>query len=66
MEIVTAYSEALRYMDNAKETLKKANKDEGLYKDKKYVRTASGINAVLITLDEYLEKKEGEVKFKKT
>ena len=34
--------EALRYIDNAKETLKKAQKENGIYKDKKYVRSASG------------------------
>jgi hypothetical protein len=61
MEAATSYLEALRYMDNAKENLQKAGKDEGLYKDKKYVRTASGIayNAILIALDEYLHRKEG-------
>ncbi len=61
MEAATSYLEALRYMDNAKETLQKAGKDEGLYKDKKYVRTASGIayNAILIAIDEYLHRKEG-------
>ena len=66
MEAPTAYLEALRYMDNAKETLKKAGKDDGLYQDKKYVRTASGTayNAILIALDEYLQRKEGN-KFKK-
>lgn len=67
METISAYSEALRYMDNAKETLKKANKDGGQYKDKKYVRTASGTaySAVLLALDEYLEQKESAAKFKK-
>lgn len=66
MEAATSYLEALRYMDNAKETLQKAGKDEGLYKDKKYVRTASGIayNAILIAIDEYLQRKEGN-KYKK-
>lgn len=61
MEAANSYLEALRYMDNAKENLQKAGKDEGLYKDKKYVRTASGIayNAILIVLDEYLKRKEG-------
>ncbi len=60
------YEEALRYMENAKETLKKAGKDGGQYEDKKYVRTASGTayNAVLIAIDEYLKRKEG-LKFRK-
>jgi uncharacterized protein (UPF0210 family) len=62
----TAYKEALRYMDNAKETLKKAGKELGTYKDIKYVKTASGTayNGVLIALDEFLKRKEG-IKFKK-
>jgi hypothetical protein len=38
------YTEANRYMDNAKETLRKAEKrDDGYYSDKKYVRSACGI-----------------------
>jgi uncharacterized protein (UPF0332 family) len=47
------YSEALRYMDNAKETLQKAGKDGSLYLDVKYVKTACGTayNAVLIAMD---------------
>jgi|ERR1035437_998176 hypothetical protein len=47
------YSEALRYMDNANETIKKAGKDGNYYQDTKYVKTACGTayNAVLIALD---------------
>lgn len=47
------HTEALRYMDNAKETLKKAGKDGSLYKDAKYVKTACGTayNGVLIAID---------------
>jgi len=58
--------EALRYIDNAKETLKKAQKENGIYKDKKYVRSASGTAylGAIIAIDEYLRKKEG-LKFKK-
>jgi uncharacterized protein (UPF0332 family) len=50
------YAEALRCMDNAKETLKKANKESNYYSDKKYVRTACGTayNGVLLALDAYL------------
>ena len=50
------YGEALRYMDNAKETLKKAGKQDRFYIDKKYVKTACGTayNAVLLALDAYL------------
>jgi hypothetical protein len=49
------YAEATRYMDNANETLQRANKEDGdrYYKDKKYVRTACGTAylGVLIALD---------------
>jgi len=36
------HSEAIRYMDNAKEYLKNAKKEDGYYLDKKYVKTACG------------------------
>ncbi len=36
------YNEALRYMDNAKETLKLAGKEDDYYNDEKYVKTACG------------------------
>jgi hypothetical protein len=54
------YEEAIRYMDNAKETLKKAGKEDDFYKDDKYVKTACGIayNAVLKALDGYFILKE--------
>ncbi len=57
----TPYLEALRYMQNATDTLKKAGKNYGLYKDVKYVKTASGTaySAILYALDEYLKRKEG-------
>jgi uncharacterized protein (UPF0332 family) len=50
------YSEAIRYMDNAKECLSKAKKDGKYYEDQKYVRMACGTayNGVLIALDGYL------------
>jgi hypothetical protein len=50
------HAEALRYMENAKETLKKAGKEDNYYNDRKYVRTACGTayNGVLIALDTYL------------
>ena len=31
-----SYTEAMRYMENAKETLKKAVKEDDYYRDKKY------------------------------
>jgi len=54
------YVEAIRYMDNARETLTKAGKEDDLYKDDKYVKTACGIAycAVLKALDGYLLLKE--------
>jgi len=53
------YAEAMRYMDNAEETLKKAGKDGMQYTDPKYVRTACGTayNGVLIALDTWFELK---------
>ena|SRR5271157_2434168 len=49
------YNEAIRYMNNAKETLKKAGKEDNFYKDVKYVRTACGTaySGVLLALDGY-------------
>jgi len=54
------YSEALRYMNNAKENLHKAGKEYNYYIDDKYVRTACGVayNAVLKALDCYFILKE--------
>jgi hypothetical protein len=34
--------EAMRYIDNARETLKKAGKEDKFYVDEKYVKTACG------------------------
>ena len=50
------YTEAIRYMDNAKETLNKSGKEHNYYKDDKYVKTACGIaySGVLKALDGYL------------
>jgi len=47
------YGEAMRYMDNATECLKKAIKKDGYYNDQKYVRMACGTaySGVLIALD---------------
>jgi Skp family chaperone for outer membrane proteins len=61
-----AYSEALRYLANAKETLQKAGKEDGQYKDVKYVKTATGTaySGILVALDEYLKQKERN-KYKK-
>jgi len=50
------FSEAMRYMDNAKECLKKAQKDGSFYKDAKYVKMACGTaySGLLVALDCFL------------
>jgi hypothetical protein len=62
------YKEAVRYMDNAEETLKRAGKqDDGHYDDEKYVRSACGIAylGVLRALDAWLAMKGIEFSSKK-
>lgn len=58
-----AFHEAMRYMENAKDVLKKANKHDNIYNDKKYVKMACGTayNAVLIALDTYVKLKSNIV-----
>jgi hypothetical protein len=53
------YAEALRYMNNAEETLQKALKEDNLYRDRKYVRVACGTAylGVLEALDKWLQMK---------
>jgi hypothetical protein len=53
----SAYLEALRYMDNAKDTLRKAGKQGKYYGDAKYVRMASGAaySGMLLALDALLK-----------
>ncbi len=48
-----SYREAMRYLDNAKETLQKAREEGRIYKDVKYVRSAAGIaySGALLALD---------------
>ena len=55
-----AYSEAMRYIANAKETLKLAGHNGRYYTDRKYVRTACGTayNGVLVALDHFFEIKK--------
>ena len=50
------YTEAIRYMDNAKESLKNAQKEGKFYQDPKYVKAACGIaySGLLVALDGYL------------
>jgi len=54
------HTEALRYMDNAKDILQKAGKEYNYYIDDKYVKIACGTayNAVLKALDGYFILKE--------
>ncbi|GBU22546.1 hypothetical protein R80B4_02456 [Fibrobacteres bacterium R8-0-B4] len=55
------HAEAVRYMDNAEETLKRAGKqDNRYYKDEKYVKSACGIAhlGVLVALDAWLAFKD--------
>ncbi|GHT15810.1 hypothetical protein AGMMS4956_16620 [Bacteroidia bacterium] len=51
------YAESMRYLNNAEETLQKAVKEDGYYKDRKYVRAACGIAylGVLEALDTWLQ-----------
>ena len=58
------YNEAIRYMDNAKEVLKKANKKDLFFEDPKYVKMACGTaySAVLLALDGYFKLKGIPVK----
>jgi len=50
------YNEAIRYMDNAKQLLKKSGKKDSHYLDDKYVKIATGTayNAILKALDGYI------------
>jgi hypothetical protein len=54
-----AYAEALRYVQNAKEILQKAGKEDDHYHDCKYVRIACGAaySGTLIALDAWLKLK---------
>jgi hypothetical protein len=53
--------EALRYLQNAKEILRKAPIEDGRYADVKYVQEACGVAylAVLRAIDEYLLNNKG-------
>ena len=55
----TYYNEAIRYMENAKECLKKAKKESSYYRDPKYVKRACGTaySGVLVALDGFLRLK---------
>jgi Domain of unknown function (DUF5618) len=63
MKMNTSIVEAQRYISNAKDLLKnKANKEDGYYQDKKYVKLAghAAYLGILVALDDLLgEKKKG-------
>ena len=50
------YSEAMRYMENAKGCLKNAKKEDDFYNDRKYVKMACGTaySGILVALDCFL------------
>ena len=52
----TYYNEAIRYMDNAKECLLKAKKEDNYYQDPKYVKMVCGTAycGILVALDYFL------------
>ncbi|MDR1812185.1 MAG: DUF5618 family protein [Candidatus Fibromonas sp.] len=58
-----SYAEAMRYFNNAKGLLKKAERDGRYFKDSKYVSSASGVayKGVLVALDCWLSLKGVEV-----
>jgi hypothetical protein len=64
MEKKNPIAEARRYVDNAKETIKKADYDSStkLYQDKKYVRMAGNTlwNGCLVALEALLQIKKGK------
>jgi len=53
MKTVNPYKEAMRYIDNATETLKLAGKEDKFYLDEKYVKTAcaTAYSGMLKSLD---------------
>ena len=60
------YSEAVRYMDNAKECLKKAKKEDNYYRDPKYVKMAcaTAYSGMLMALDGFLQLRDIKPKAK--
>ena len=60
-----AISEAKRHIDNAKDFLRnQAKKEDGLYRDKKYVKIAghTAYTGILLALDELLGEKKKKTK----
>ena len=58
-EPVSTYAEAMRYVENAKECLKKAGKEGAYYADPKYVKMAGNTlwNGVLLALENKMQVK---------
>lgn len=67
MEVINKIQEAERYLNNARELLKKAGRENGYYKDSKYLRTACGTAymGALIATEAYLAKKGKKIVKKK-
>ena len=67
MENINKIIESERYLNNARELLKKAGRENGYYKDVKYVRTACGTAylASLLAADAFLAKYGKKVSDKK-
>ncbi|MDR0711234.1 MAG: DUF5618 family protein, partial [Prevotellaceae bacterium] len=63
-----AYVEATRYLENAKEALRKAGKEDYHYRDRKYVRTACGVAylGALIACDGFLAMRGVQLPKKRT
>ncbi len=59
MENIKKIQESERYLTNARELLKKAGRENGSYKDSKYVRTAcrTAYLGTLLATEAYLTKK---------
>ena len=53
MKLNDPYKESMRYIDNARDTLKQAGKEDKFFVDEKYVRTACGTaySGMLIALN---------------
>lgn len=67
MKDVKKIQEAERYLNNARELLKKAGRENGYYKDNKYLRTACGTAymGALLAAEAYMAKKGKEIVKKK-
>ncbi|MBI4645544.1 MAG: DUF5618 family protein [Bacteroidia bacterium] len=67
MEYTELIQQSERYLQNAQDTLKKAGREDGYYKDEKYVKSACGTAylAALLATDAFLAKYGKKVPEKK-